>query len=180
MINAIAEAKTGRSMKKFMTQINSVVGAEGRRIAESSTYEPPIIAARLFNGRRGRKSCLKRQVLPQSQMGVTGRVSGVRSCFGSGGGSCTPRGCQQLMNRSTSNCNDRTVAACWPPNLISLSSNTLLSSNIFLSRNIFLSINIFLSSNPVRFETLLAYQMRPCLSTENLSWIENLFRQGFR
>ena len=56
MINAIAEAKTGRSMKKFMTQINSVVEAGGIRIAEISTYKGLIIAARFYNGRRERES----------------------------------------------------------------------------------------------------------------------------
>jgi len=46
-------------MKKFMTQINSVVEAGGIRIAEISTYKGPIIAARFLNGRRERESCPK-------------------------------------------------------------------------------------------------------------------------
>ena len=63
MINAIAEAKTGRSMKKFMTQINSVVGAGGIRDAETSISKPTIIAVRFLNGRRDSKSIRKTRAL---------------------------------------------------------------------------------------------------------------------
>lgn len=62
MINAIADAKTGRSMKKFMTQINSMVGAGDFKHAESSTNRRLIIAARFLSGRREWKSCRKTRV----------------------------------------------------------------------------------------------------------------------
>lgn len=117
MINAIAEAKTGRSMKKFMTQINSVVGAGGIRIAEISTYEHPSIAARCSSGRRDVKSCPKTRYSFSNQMG-TGSCSGVRSCLGSGGESSTPCGCRAVdESQIGATAVSQWRAACWPSDL---------------------------------------------------------------